>query len=528
MDFFSSTVDEAWVDSTVTAFNNLKYDITDKRTTKWRRTAIKQKQGQSKNSQIKQHAHSVQRQDSDRFIPIRDEGNHFDQQQTYQHQRAKNELLENSNRINADVDDDDDGDEAEQHEASEEHKSEQHKILSFKSKAPEPSDGYISNLRVLYTVGASSSNGKQNGNKSKSRHICQTAERILDAPDLMDDFYLNLLDWGCNNIIAIGLGSAVYLWNSENGEIKTLHDFGDEVYVCSIAWNHDSQYIAVGTSSNVIYLFDSKTYKVLRKLHGHSARISSLSWNHSILSTGSADSTIRNNDVRKKNHLISIFGQSRNSNSNVGADEQQQHEQEICGLKWNNKVNARYLASGSNDNKCCIWCLDNPQQPIYQFTESLSAVKALAWCPWNENLLANGGGSGDRKIRIYNIADGNLCNYVDTESQVCSLVWNPFEREILSSHGFSKNQLSIWKYPSLKKTHDLTGHTSRVLHTALSPNGEMVCSAAADETLRFWRVFENTQKNKHDANAGSNMNELHLAQAHDKNKLMHGLNLRIR
>jgi hypothetical protein len=33
------------------------------------------------------------------------------------------------------------------------------------------------------------------------RHIPQTQERILDAPDLVDDYYLNLLDWSCNNTV---------------------------------------------------------------------------------------------------------------------------------------------------------------------------------------------------------------------------------------------------------------------------------------------------------------------------------------
>ena len=36
---------------------------------------------------------------------------------------------------------------------------------------------------------------------------------------------------------------------------------------------------------------------------------------------------------------------------------------------------------------------------------------------------------------------------------------------------------------------ELTGHTSRVLHLAQSPDGETVVSGAADETLRFWKVF---------------------------------------
>jgi len=39
------------------------------------------------------------------------------------------------------------------------------------------------------------------------------------------------------------------------------------------------------------------------------------------------------------------------------------------------------------------------------------------------------------------------------------------------------------------KVAEFTGHTSRVLHMAQSPDGTTVVSAAADETLRFWRVF---------------------------------------
>ena len=41
------------------------------------------------------------------------------------------------------------------------------------------------------------------------------------------------------------------------------------------------------------------------------------------------------------------------------------------------------------------------------------------------------------------------------------------------------------------KIKELRGHTSRVLHMATSPDGNMVCSAAAagDETLRFWSIF---------------------------------------
>ena len=35
--------------------------------------------------------------------------------------------------------------------------------------------------------------------------------------------------------------------------------------------------------------------------------------------------------------------------------------------------------------------------------------------------------------------------------QVCALQWSRHEKEILSSHGFSENQLCLWKYPSMAK-----------------------------------------------------------------------------
>lgn len=35
--------------------------------------------------------------------------------------------------------------------------------------------------------------------------------------------------------------------------------------------------------------------------------------------------------------------------------------------------------------------------------------------------------------------------------QVCALQWSRHEKEILSSHGFSQNQLCLWKYPSMAK-----------------------------------------------------------------------------
>ncbi len=43
------------------------------------------------------------------------------------------------------------------------------------------------------------------------RSFPEKPEKILDAPEIKDDYYLNLLDWGANNILAVALGGSCYL-----------------------------------------------------------------------------------------------------------------------------------------------------------------------------------------------------------------------------------------------------------------------------------------------------------------------------
>ena len=163
------------------------------------------------------------------------------------------------------------------------------------------------------------------------------------------------------------------------------------------------------------------------------------------------------------------------------------------------------FSSGGNDNLVNIW--ENTGTKVHELNLHEGAVKALAWCPWQANLLATGGGTADRKIRFWNTTSGACINSVDAKSQVASLLWNKEHKELISGHGFSQNQLTIWKYPTMAKVAELTGHSQRILSMAMSPDGTTVLSAAGDETLRFWKCFasEATTKTKKVAEVGSGL-----------------------
>lgn len=69
------------------------------------------------------------------------------------------------------------------------------------------------------------------------RKIAKTPYKVLDAPALKDDYYLNLLDWSSQNVLAVGLASNIYLWSATTSRVTKLADLGPENSVASIQWS---------------------------------------------------------------------------------------------------------------------------------------------------------------------------------------------------------------------------------------------------------------------------------------------------
>ncbi len=76
---------------------------------------------------------------------------------------------------------------------------------------------------------------------------------------LIDDYYLNLLSWGHNNILGVALDQSVYLWHPQDERIETLCCLGDgeaqesDEQVTSIQWsNTENNTLAIGTSNNQV------------------------------------------------------------------------------------------------------------------------------------------------------------------------------------------------------------------------------------------------------------------------------------
>lgn len=319
--------------------------------------------------------------------------------------------------------------------------------------------------------------------RRQPRSVNKVPYKVLDAPELADDFYLNLVDWGSANVLGVGLGSSVYMWNAQTSKVNKLCTLEDDT-VTSVSWIQKGTHIAIGTGKGLVQIWDAEKARRLRTMTGHTARVGSLAWNSHILTSGSRDRLIYHRDVRAPDQWLRKL---------VG------HKQEVCGLKWN--CEDGQLASGGNDNKLMVWDKLS-ETPLWKFSDHTAAVKAIAWSPHQRGLLASGGGTADRRIIFHDTTKGSVINEIDTGSQVCNLAWSKNSNEIVSTHGYSQNQIVVWKYPSMQQVASLTGHTYRVLYLAMSPDGRVVVTGAGDETLRFWSVFNRRPGSKEDGEAG--------------------------
>lgn len=197
---------------------------------------------------------------------------------------------------------------------------------------------HAQSLHAQSKSGSTGTSSASSSSTAKVRRLPTQPERVLDAPGILDDFYLNLLAWSSRNELAVGLEDNTYIWRASTGAASHLAECGEGKWVTSLDWSTDGAFLAIGLSNGDVELWDPEAEKKLRTMTGHDVQVGTLSWNNHILSSGCQDGSIWHHDVRvARHHQATLRG----------------HVGEVCGLKW--RADGLLLASGGNDNVVNIW-----------------------------------------------------------------------------------------------------------------------------------------------------------------------------
>ena len=146
----------------------------------------------------------------------------------------------------------------------------------------------------------------------------------------------------------------------------------------------------------------------------------------------------------------------------------------------------------SKDNTVRLW---NPTtgQLLNTLTGHTDPVLSVAFSP-DGKILASA--SGDNTVRLWNPTTGQLLNtlrgHLTTSiagvevGAVLSVCFSP-DGQILASGG-ADNTIRLWNPMTGQLLSTLTGHTDWVYSVCFSPDGRTLASGGGDNTVRLWKL----------------------------------------
>ncbi|MDF1827804.1 MAG: WD40 repeat domain-containing protein [Legionellaceae bacterium] len=369
------------------------------------------------------------------------------------------------------------------------------KLTPYASASPTPKNllffGSPQKHRVFNQV---ERQGFHDAPRKKGRHLYLDSFRVLDAPDVDNNFYNQVLTWSKTDHLSIALnhddGSVIYSVATNATEANVTFRSTKQLEnsnVYSLA-SLDEEYTISGWHTGYIRLHQTH----VDNCDYHYTNLVSSSPIHSIAVTspytvmcGNATDSLTAVDFRQQRPV--------RSRVRVG-----QHavdpEMQVPGLTYDGGV---YLASGSNGGEVSLWDMRAlGYGPVHTHTTHTAAIKALEFLPYNTRYLISGGGTACKHLALWDTTTHQIKDTIDTGGQVTGIhCLRSAPRYFVTSHGYSDFSIKLWRIEKskmvLKSSFREFGRrdsSSRAFCLAGSPNTHNFATVTSNETLHFFNT----------------------------------------
>jgi WD40 repeat protein len=230
----------------------------------------------------------------------------------------------------------------------------------------------------------------------RTRSIPPDPFRILDAPELRDDYYAQPLSWSITGTVAVALGMDVYIWHPDQGvsllPIETVED------VTSVAFNSTGDILAIAREDGSILLhspYETSPRVYIAPIVPEA--VGALSWRPNWLnSTSELQEYLVIGTYDGQVVLVEVTWELEDPKRAVVEKKglwNNVHTDQICGIAWSN--DGLCFATGANDNKLVTYEMEmgiGVQAPFSKTHEWVheAAIKALAFRSGKGGVLAAG------------------------------------------------------------------------------------------------------------------------------------------
>ncbi|OHS97718.1 hypothetical protein TRFO_36005 [Tritrichomonas foetus] len=281
-------------------------------------------------------------------------------------------------------------------------------------------------------------------------------DKILDAPDVTDDFPSKLIDFSNTGLLAVALGTAVYVCNddivTELMQRRTI--------INSVCWWKDQ---VVLSGNGKIELWDYQQRIPIRAFESHVNKCVAIASHKNKLATAGYDGIVRVYDYRTDNIIY----------------EYQAHHGEIYDIQFS--IDGTQIASCGAD--CSTVVMSNNRRKMrYHFK---SEIQSVSWMP--QGILLTGGNDENGTIQQIHTR-GNDENRITaiSGSPIGKVAWTENWGTVVSHQGSS----GIWELwtSDLHRLAKYQCHKKPIMSLAASNDGSHVATISLDETLRIYEL----------------------------------------
>jgi WD40 repeat protein len=145
--------------------------------------------------------------------------------------------------------------------------------------------------------------------------------------------------------------------------------------------------------------------------------------------------------------------------------------------------------SASADKTLKVWDLKE-RMPLHVLAGHDGKVLAVTITPDGLHAVSGSGGYRDNSLIVWNLEDGNATSrfsgHTSLFGSINAVAITPDGERVISAS--ADETLKVWNVGDGRELRRLDGHSAYVNGVAVTPDGALAISAAADSTLRVWNV----------------------------------------